>query len=451
MPDLETRLPELLRRAVGSEPPPDERLERRVLHRARRRRVVNASAAGLVVIVLVAGSALGVRSLLRSNGTTIADETPSPSPTALPAGPYLPSAIWPEVTVGGLAAAQASIDDGHQPWRLDPVQTAAAFAVNVFDWDPEDVETRLLPRGPDAPVRVVVSNRGLGPGAGSAGPPAPESVVQLEQLGLTGEGGVWSVVGADSGHIELDTLEPGDTRLSGRLVDTISEWAPGVWLLVDGERTPNVLTLLGPGGEGTITPRDRFEVEIPADLAPAGSVVGVVVFLWDPEGTLVTAEAFPYVVSGGPTGPTDVLPDAVLATRDAIVVAAATRDYDALEALIDPDRFSYNFDDGSNPVPEWRTDPTVLEALVTILQMPFTTNEAAYPDIADDSPIVYIWPSLMASDLTDLGAEEQAMLDELGITEQDVRDMLDAFGGYVGPRTGIAEDGTWVYYTIGGD
>ncbi len=456
MPDLETRMPELLRRAARGAPT-DERLERRVLRRARRRRVVNASAAGLLVVVLLAGTFAGVRGVLRSDGATIADETPtpSPSPSAVASDRYLEGAIWPEVTVAGLAAAQASVDDGHQPWRLDPVQTAAAFAVNVFDWDPDDVDARRL-AGPEAAVSVVVSNRGLGPGVGTAGPPAPETVIRLDQLGRTGEDGVWTVAAADSPYIELDALD--GARISFRLVDTIPEWAPGVSLVVEGQHTDDILDALGPDGEGTLSPQETFEVGIPAGVGPAGSVIGVAVFLWDPEGTLVTAEAFPYVVpdaaATGPTGsvpPTDALPGAVLATRDRIAIAAETRDYQALEALVDPDRFAYNFDDGSDPMPLWREDPAVLDTLATILRMPFTTNREAYPDVHEASPTVYIWPSLMASDLSNPTAEERAMLETLGISPREIRDMLEAFGGYVGPRTGIAEDGTWVFYATGGD
>jgi hypothetical protein len=68
-----------------------------------------------------------------------------------------------------------------------------------------------------------------------------------------------------------------------------------------------------------------------------------------------------------------------------------------------------------------------------------------------DLGTVYVWPSLVGADLTNLAPDERAMLDALGITDKDVKDMLDAFGGYVGPRTGIAADGTWVFFTIGGD
>ncbi len=143
---------------------------------------------------------------------------------------------------------------------------------------------------------------------------------------------------------------------------------------------------------------------------------------------------------------TEPLPTPVLQTREAILAAIEAGDLDALEGLIDPDRFSYNFGDGSNPVPEWRRDPAPLEALAEILRMPFATRQGT-PEVGT----IYLWPALTEADLADLDADERAMLQELGISEPEVRRMLEAFGGYVGPRTGIAQDGTWLFYTTGGD
>ncbi|HEU4356624.1 MAG TPA: hypothetical protein VFT27_13630 [Actinomycetota bacterium] len=470
MPDLESRMPELLRRAAEG-PPRDPELERRILRRARRRRVLTASAAGITAIALVGALAVGVKVFIPADRSTPGDRDPSPSGGTVTLETYLPDAIWPELTASALATAQAAADDGHQPWRLDPAQTAAAFAVNVFDWDPADVETTPA-RGSGGTVEVTISNRGLASSLLSPPQPAPETRVTLEQLGTQGETGVWTVTGVDSDLVELDPIPSGPTSpvFSGRLVDPIAEWSPGVW--------PVDATGIRPEGNHGFTRAAvgtfRVWTEIPSDLLAAmrPTTLAAIVGPWDPEGTIVGADAFtfqvtpetaqvPAGVSGatgatgpvaGPTGTTTVeVPPAVSTTRDAILAAASKLDYDALEALIDPDRFAYNFDDGSNPIPIWREDPTLLDPLVTILQMPFTTNREAYPDVDPSSPTVYIWPSLMGSDLKDLTAEDQAMLDTLGITERDVRDMQDAFGGYVGPRAGISEDGTWLWYVIGGD
>ena len=473
MTDLESRMPELLRRAAGA-PPRDPELERQTLRRARRRRVVNASVAGITAIALVGALAVGVNAFVRADRTTPGDQSPTATPSggAVTVEQYLPSAIWPELTEGALATAQVAADDGHQPLRLDPVQTAVLFAVNVLDWDPDDVEA-APERGADGPVLVRISNRGLASPLLEPPQPAPETVVTLAQLGTQGETGIWTVTGVDSDLIELDPIPDGRTSpvFSGRLVDTIAEWSPAVW--------PVDATGIRPEGNrgftGAADETFRVWTEIPADLLPAAgpSRIAAIVGLWDPEGTIVGADAFtfevtaetarvPTGVSGatGATGPgaaptgatgSAEIPSAVMATRDAILEAASKLDFDALEALIDPDHFAYNFDDGSNPGPIWREDPAPLDPLVTILQMPFTTNREAYPDVAPNSPTVYIWPSLMSSNLEDLTAEERAMLDTLGITDRYVRDMIDAFGSYVGPRAGIAEDGTWTFYVTGGD
>ena len=97
-------------------------------------------------------------------------------------------------------------------------------------------------------------------------------------------------------------------------------------------------------------------------------------------------------------------------------------------------------------MPEWRNDPGVVDTLATILQMPFATTEGT-----SDVGTIHLWPSLVDADLTKLSPDERAILEKLGISDADVQAMLGAFGGYVGPRTGIAEDGTWLFYTIGGD
>ena len=466
MPDLENRLPDLLRRTAAAGAPPDDRAGRSVLRRVRRVRALNASVAGLAAIALVAGTVIGARGLLRSDGTTIGDEGPTPSPSpsrgTVTLVLSLPGAVWPEVDQTSLETAQARGDAGELAWRLDPVETAAAFAKEIFGWRPADVQTRPIEAVPGAAdiVVVPVSNAGLEPGVDAAGPPAPTTSVMLRQLGAKGDGGVWTVIGADSDLIATEPLPEsivaGSTiEVDAPVSDVQAEWS-GVLALLSVDPTDGTARIF----PGATTETIAGSVRVPDD---ALANVAVVARLFDPEGTTVAVDVVPIAVSPGVTGatgssaptglagPVEELPNAVLATRDAISIAAASRDFQALQALIDPDRFSYDFDDGSNPVPIWREDPSVLDTLVAILRMPFTTNREVYPDVAETSPTVYIWPWLMASDLADLSPDEKAMLEQLGITAQEVRDMLDAFGGYAGPRTGIAEDGTWLFYTIGGD
>lgn len=380
---------------------------------------------------------------------------------------FLPGVIWPEVTQAALDEAQARADAGELDRRLDPVETAAAFATDILGWDAADVVAEETGRPRIGTSLVTVSNLGLGPGLDSATSPAPETLLTLRQLGRVGDGGVWTVASAESDLLQIDRVAPhlptpGNVYLEGRLGETISEWSIGIWLLNDGERVdvPSVITMADEPSDFTA------ETPIPAALAVDGTIVGVLVALWDPEGTLVAADAFPYIIgsfapspspptegSGGetpPTGATGATSDDGLAVLETVYQIKLSLeigpDFDGLEALIDPDRFSYNFDDGSNPVPEWRKDPSVLAPLTLILDMPSTTTKGT-PDVGT----ITVWPSLVDADLANPTSEEQAMLDALGYTERDVQDMIDAFGGYVGPRTGIAEDGTWLFYTTGGD
>jgi hypothetical protein len=372
----------------------------------------------------------------------------------------LPGAVWPEVDRTSLEAAQARADAGELDWRLDPAQTAATFAAEIFGWSAGDVQTRSVETRSVDPgagtadiVFVPVSNAGLEPGIDAAGPPAPTTTIELRQLGVRGDGGVWTVVGADSDRIATDPL-PGSVpagatiEVNAHVSDVQAEWSGTLALLsIDpAGLTPRIFP-------GDLTGTVSGSVRVPDD---ALANVAVVARLYDPEGTTVAADVAPIAVIGtspSPTGATESprgsansMPAAVSDTHLRLLNAIKARDFDGLEALIDPNHFAYNFSDGSNPVPEWRKDPAPLDALATILEMPFTTTEGT-PDLGT----IYVWPALVDADLTNLTEDKRAMLDELGITDKDVQDMLDAFGGYVGPRTGIAEDGTWVFYTIGGD
>jgi hypothetical protein len=336
------------------------------------------------------------------------------TPSEVPAGEAI-AAVWPETTVQDLDAAQARADAGNDAWRLDPVDTAAAFATDILGWDRADVRTDLsdwVSGGGTSYAAVELTNAGLGPARDTEGPPAPATYVQLQQLGTQGDRGVWNVTRATSERIAIDTLVPDASGpyLGGRVIDAASEWRLSVWPIV-GDRRLDTATPV------EIDPSGAFTVQV-TDVGglPEGTMIGILTALWDP------------------------------ASRDAILNAAAMGDVDRLAGLIDPNRFSYNFSDRSNPVPEWHKDPAVVDTLATILQLPFATTEGT-PDVGT----IYVWPALVDADLTNLTEEQQGMLDTLGITARDVQDMLDAFGAYVGPRTGIAEDGTWLYYTTGGD
>jgi hypothetical protein len=160
--------------------------------------------------------------------------------------------------------------------------------------------------------------------------------------------------------------------------------------------------------------------------------------------------AYPTGRTDTPLPSQDALPVAVETTRDRILDAVAAGDLDALGELLDPMTFAYNLSDGSNPIPEWRQDPSVLEPIPQILEMPFyETPEVEAPDGFVGE--FYQWPYLMQpGSLEDVTDEERADLHTLGLTDADIERMQRS-GSYLGPRVVIRADGLWTAYATGGD
>lgn len=150
-----------------------------------------------------------------------------------------------------------------------------------------------------------------------------------------------------------------------------------------------------------------------------------------------------------PTPPPDV-PAAVSDTWSDIRTAVGGRDLVALERLVDPMLFFYNGSDQMDPLPEWRDDPSVLEPIPQILEMPFYVT----PELEATDGFVgrfYQWPYLMEpGSLDDVSDEERGDLHALGSTDAEIQRMAE-FGGYIGPRLVIREDGVWTGYFTGGD
>lgn len=152
------------------------------------------------------------------------------------------------------------------------------------------------------------------------------------------------------------------------------------------------------------------------------------------------------VGDAGPSGPnlTGVPPD-VAATAQRIYDAAKARDFDALGELIDPNTFVYNLDDGSDPIPAWRADPSELDVMVAVLEMPPTSR-----DIGEGYGTFSFWPHLVNSDLSALLPQERADLAALGYSDEEIQLMIDGGAGYQGPRLAIDEDGRWRnFITVG--
>ena len=84
-----------------------------------------------------------------------------------------------------------------------------------------------------------------------------------------------------------------------------------------------------------------------------------------------------------------VPPDAAV-TAEGIYDAAKSGDVEGLRAFLDPNTFVYNFDDGSDPIPAWRQDPSVLDLMVAVLELP-----AAAPRVIEGYGTFTIWPYLI--------------------------------------------------------
>lgn len=122
--------------------------------------------------------------------TTVAPTTAPPSTTPPPATtnstapatsskPPVPGDTFngEDMTPAQANVVQQSVDDGHQPWRLDAKTVAEAFVLGRFGWN--DVDCELAD-----PHTAEVINRTDG----------RMVVLQLRQPAREGEGGIWAVV-----------------------------------------------------------------------------------------------------------------------------------------------------------------------------------------------------------------------------------------------------------------
>ena len=143
-----------------------------------------------------------------------------------------------------------------------------------------------------------------------------------------------------------------------------------------------------------------------------------------------------------PTESVQALPDPVAQTRAAILAAAKARDYDALEAVIDPEVFLSDAGFGVDPVQHWRElGEAPLEAMETLLGMSSTVEET-------NEGTLYRWPRFTANsspeEMSD--AEREALTALLG--EDGLRVAFQEEYGYVAPRLGILADGRWWFLIL---
>jgi hypothetical protein len=439
---MNTRLPDLLHDLASEIPADVERSAPRVVRRARGRRVATALVATAAVVAIVAGGISALRLAAPERGRVV----------PLPPGPDAAAfrGLWPETTADALAEAQAQVDGGHQPLRVDPAQTAAMLATNVFGWQLEETRAETVDTTEGVTI-VELSNSGLSDDV-------PPITVEVAQLGRTGPNGVWSVVSVSSpllDSVRVDAAADGgqaSITFAGTLAEVRRSFVVRFEVLrgpvseegtIAGEVSLDGRAFSGSAGSW---PRDTFDLD--------DAVLWILVV--DGEDRVLAATAVPLRGTDAPfpepTGTaapgsepdfTDLPPD-VAVTAQRILDAASAGDVDALAELVDPSVFAYNFGE-VDPLATWRGDPSVLDAIPGVLALPPVV------DAVEGSPTFYVWPYLMAEGaLDDVSEQERADLRALGFSDRAIEQMRE-FGGYLGPRVGIDETGAWRFYVTGGD
>src|SRR4029450_3182599 len=207
--------------------------------------------------------------------------------------------------------------------------------------------------------------------------PVPPITIGLRQLGDTGPDGAWSVVGVATPLIELDDVlalspevpatAPGGLVVSGRVAD-LFDAAPAIEVHVfDG---PSLVPSLGSSRHELTA--FRFDFRVSVEPTPDGEAT-MLLAMPDATGASLGAVMVPVETPVGDTGPAGPnltgVPSDVAATAQRIYDAAKAKDFHALAELIDPNTFVYNLDDGSDPIPAWRADPSELDVMVAVTEL----------------------------------------------------------------------------------
>jgi hypothetical protein len=428
---MNTGLPNLLQDLAGEMPIDVDGSARRTLRRARGRRMLTAGTGVAIVVALVVVSAAALR---LGGDPTVTPGVTGPTPPA----PF--EGLWPETDPQALVETQAAVDEGHSPLQASPEGIASLLAVNLLGWEPgDDQADQVDVRGREA--EVVISNR-------TFGEQVPPVTIEARQLGRTGPQGVWSVVDVSTPVIRLDPvaeIAPGVIGISGSVADRY-DGAP--WMDADVFDGPRPEPSLG-SARYELTDR-TFAFEIHVSPTPDGWAT-LLLTMPDAAGASLGAAMVPVPTPVGeparPEGPNlEGVPPGVAVTAERIYDAAVAGDVDALAPLLDPNTFAYNFDDGSDPIPAWRADPSVLDLMAAVLRLP-----AAEPRTIRGYGTLTIWPYLIDSDFDGLTQREADDLKAIGYSAADIQLMIDGGNDYQGPRLAIDETGLWRSFTTMGE
>ena len=142
-------------------------------------------------------------------------------------------------------------------------------------------------------------------------------------------------------------------------------------------------------------------------------------------------------------GEADGLPAKVAGTRNAIIIAAAACDFEALENLAIASFTTSYGGGGVENLMLWESQGEhPMSTLLHLLDMRYVT-------VPLDDGEIYVWPAAATYESWyDTVTEEE--LDELSTIHSEAE--LDEFataGAYLGWRNGIDEEGNWMYFVAG--
>lgn len=144
-----------------------------------------------------------------------------------------------------------------------------------------------------------------------------------------------------------------------------------------------------------------------------------------------------------------VLPEAVLKTRNALLLAARSGDIEQLRPILQASEVKtlVSFGDETDPIAYWKSSSfdgsgrDILAEMIKIFSSGFVYIHPGTPDA------LYVWPYHFVYPLDKLTAEQEVEL-YLLIPPQ-YRDDMEAAGGYIGFRAGIDPNGSLVFFVAG--
>lgn len=166
-----------------------------------------------------------------------------------------------------------------------------------------------------------------------------------------------------------------------------------------------------------------------------------------PPTSTTTTTTIPRCIDVDSTDAPAGLPGPVAETYTAIIEALLNCDFEELGRLAsDGERdFTYSFGGSEDPAGFWSgqtPDSETIQFLAAIMLKSFGATEDAF---GTDEPIdLYFWPAVFGPDPTDEQWDEVRDL----YSDEEIDQMKD-FGGYIGLRSGIAEDGEWMFFVAG--